>query len=101
MDTQPNSPIDAGTLRFLKLLTGTLSAVMIVGIAVIVALLVMRLNAAPPAPPLPEAITLPDGAMPIAVTYGPGWYAVALRDAILIYDTGGTLRQTIPVDLVE
>ncbi|MGR3502942.1 DUF6476 family protein [Pseudaestuariivita sp.] len=90
--------VDPGTLRFLKVLVGTLTAVMILGLIAIVALLVIRLGPAP-APTLPDAITLPDGTTPLAVTYGAGWYAVATDEALLIYGTDGTLRQTVEINL--
>ncbi len=71
--------------------------VMICGVVVIVALLVTRLSST--TPPLPDEITLPDGAKASALTIGDSWYAVVTQDQrILIYDrTTGQLRQTIAV----
>ncbi|MCR9124619.1 MAG: DUF6476 family protein [Rhodobacteraceae bacterium] len=94
-----DSPSEAepANLRFLRRLVTVLTAVMICGVVVIVGLLVMRLST--PAPALPAAIALPEGARPLAFTQAPGWYAVVTTDdRILIYDRAdGQLRQTIEV----
>lgn len=84
-------------LRFLKTLVTVLTATMILGLITIVALLVIRLNAPSPAPLLPAAIALPDGARAEAVTMGRGWVAVVTdRGQILVYDAEtGLLRQTV------
>lgn len=84
-------------LRFLRLLVTTLTAVMIVGILGILVVLVTRLRDTGPV--LPEEVTLPDGTAPVAVTAGPGWYAVVTDDnRILIFDRlTGTLRQSVNV----
>ena len=66
------------------------------GVIALVALLVIRLPDG--AAPLPERVTLPDGTVPLAFTRGPSWMAVATADAILVYDLGGTLRQTIAIE---
>ena len=89
---------EPGHLRLLRLLVTTLTAVMIVGVVVVVALLVTRLSDDTPA--LPEAITLPGDAEAQAVTMGPGWYAVVTTDQrILIFDaTTGELRQTVEIE---
>lgn len=68
---------------------------MIAGVLLIIALIVIRFYDLPP--PLPDAISLPDGARALSFTHGPDWYAVVTDDGrILIYDrvTGG-LRQTV------
>ena len=92
MDTPPPPEV-----RFLKLLVGTLAVVMIAGMLTIVALLVLRLPAPPP--PLPDAIALPDGLVPEAVTIGRDFIAVVAGDEILIFDRGGsTLRQRIRLE---
>ena len=83
-------------MRFLKVLVTALTVVMILGLVAIFTLLVTRLGSAPKAP-LPDQITLPDGTTPIAVTHGPGWYAVATNTEILIYTLDGTLRQRVKV----
>lgn len=89
---------EPGALRFLRLLVTTLTGVMIVGVVVVVYLLVTRLGDRGPV--LPDSITLPDGSTPLAVTAGPGWYAVVTDDGtILVYDaTSGALRQTVEID---
>ncbi|TDK51747.1 DUF6476 family protein [Antarcticimicrobium luteum] len=89
---------EPGNLRLLRLLVTTLTAVMIVGLVVVVGLLVTRLSNK--TPPLPETITLPGGAQALAVTMGPGWYAVVTDDQrILIFDaTSGKLRQTVGIE---
>ena len=79
------SPAD---LRFLKRLVTVLAATMILGLITVIGLLVIRLQAVgTPAPILPEAVDLPDGVTPEAITFGRGWYAVVTGgDEILIYD---------------
>lgn len=71
---------------------------MIGGVVVIVGLLVTRLSGTTPT--LPDAIVLPNGAKPQAVTIGDGWYAVVTKaNQILIYDQlTGELRQTVTID---
>lgn len=85
-------------LKFLARLVTVLTATMILGLLVIVGLLVTRFRA-PPEMPLPEAITLPEGARATAFTQGEGWYAVVTGDGrILIYDAGSdALKQTVTI----
>jgi hypothetical protein len=94
-DPQLEEPVN---LRFLRRLVTVLTAVMIVGILVVIASLVARLNGSTPA--LPDQITLPSGAEARAFTQGPDWYAiVTTSDQILIYDRlTGALRQTLQID---
>ena len=71
---------------------------MIAGVLIIIALIVIRFYDVPP--PLPDKITLPQGAQAISFTQGPDWYAVVTDDRrILIFDrvTGG-LRQTVELE---
>jgi hypothetical protein len=84
-------------LRFLKGLVIVLMIVMIVGVITIVALLVTRMS--PSALPLPDTITLPDGAKAQAVTAGDGWYGVVTTDnRILIFNRlTGTLMQELAI----
>ena len=84
-------------LRFLRLLVTVLTATMIAGIAIITFLIWSRYSDR--SAPLPEVITLPDGATATAFTQGDGWYAVVTDDQrILIFDrVTGALRQTIAV----
>ena len=76
----------------------TLTLVMIAGFVVLIAALVIRLNAAP-VPLAPEALALPDGVRAVAYTEGTDWVAVVTdADAILIYDRAtGALRQRIEI----
>ncbi len=72
-------------LRWLKWLVIALAAVMIAGFLVLIAALVIRLNQNPL--PLPDRISIPDGANPRAFTQGDDWFAVVTDDdRILIYD---------------
>lgn len=84
-------------MRFLRLLVTVLTGVMIAGILGILALIWTRYNNA--RAPLPEVITLPDGAKATAYTQGTDWYAVVTQaDEILIFDRAtGKLRQTLKI----
>jgi len=59
---------------------------MMVGLIALVAVFVTRFPGAPPLPRLPEAINLPDGIEPEAVTFGRGWLAVVAGDRIVVFD---------------
>ena len=85
-------------LRRLGQLVTVLTLVMICGVVVLIAAVVIRLNAAPP-PSLPEAIALPEGTAAQAVTFGADWYAVVTTDdQILVFDRDtGALRQEIAI----
>ncbi len=76
------APAEPANLRWLRRLVTTLTAVLILGVIAIVALLVIRLNAAAPGPTLalPAEIALPDGETATALTRGTGWIAVVTRD---------------------
>lgn len=75
-----------------------LTWVMILGFVVLIAALVIRLNADPL--PLPDRIALPEGTTARAFTQGDDWFAVVTSgDDILIYDRAtGQLRQTITIE---
>jgi hypothetical protein len=90
-------PVSPATLKFLARLVTVLTATMIIGLLVIVALLVTRFWSEPGLPALPEAIALPEGARATAFTQGAGWYAVVTEDGrILVYDRQtGALRQVV------
>lgn len=77
-------------LRLLRVLVPALMVVMIAGLLAIVWLLVTRLGAARPLPDLPEAVILPAGARPAAVTFARDWLVV-VTDAgeILLYPAAG------------
>lgn len=81
-------------LRFLKLLVTGLTATMMVGLIAMIVIFVTRLPGTPPLPALPETVSLPDGLVPEAVTFGRGWVAVVGGDRILVYDaeTGDMLN---------
>ncbi len=72
---------------------------MILGLAVIVAMLAVRFTQTPAPMALPREITLPEGARVLAFTRGDDWYAVVTDDnEILIYDAAThDLRQTVTV----
>ncbi|MGI1663063.1 DUF6476 family protein [Palleronia sp. KMU-117] len=100
MDQPPIPEAEARNLRFLRLLVTVLTAVMILGLVTVVALLVIRLQApAPETLPLPDSIALPDGARAQAFTQGRDWYAVVTAgDEILIFDRAtGALRQRVEI----
>ena len=102
-DTPEGQPVDAGTVKYLKVLVTGLTGTMIIGFIIITVLFVIRFSemSGRPAPvALPDTITLPDGTSPTAFTRGPDWYAVVTGDnRILIYDLEtGTLRQTLQVE---
>ncbi|SEO59944.1 hypothetical protein SAMN04490248_107129 [Salinihabitans flavidus] len=75
-----------------------LTATMIAGLLVIIALIVIRFSDR--GPTLPEEIALPEGTTARAVTFGDGWYAVVTGDdRILIFDaSSGKLRQSVTID---
>jgi hypothetical protein len=94
----PSDPIpEPANLRFLRRLVTVLTATMIGGLFIIIALFVIRFSDRPA--PLPEEITLPDGATATAFTQGDDWYAVVTeQNTILIFDRhSGALRQTIAI----
>ena len=97
MEEAPGEAEARRTVRYLRALVTALAAVMALGVIALVALLVTRLPDG--SAPVPDAITLPDGTVPLAFTRGPSWMAVATADAILIYDLGGTLRQRVAIEV--
>lgn len=109
MDETPQPPqaqpgqIDPGVVRYLRILVTVLTATMIIGFIVIIALFVTKFSDAfgpeIPEADLPAVITLPDGTTPLAFTQGGDWYAVVTGDdRILIYDREtGDLRQTVQI----
>ncbi|WP_282093381.1 DUF6476 family protein [Epibacterium ulvae] len=82
-------------LKFLRRLITTLTAVMICGLVVVVALLVIRLS--DDGPDLPENIALPDGIEAKAVTFGEGWIAVVTADdrILVLNNLTGQIQQEI------
>ena len=94
-------PIDARTLKFLRILVTTLTATMIIGLLVIIVLFVIKFSET--RPKLPEEIVLPAGAKAVAFTQTQHWYGVATEDGrLLIYSpTTGKLMQEITVTAAE
>jgi hypothetical protein len=92
-----DAPPEPQNLRFLRRLVSLLTIVMIVGMVVVIALLITRLQAPPSQLKLPETIELPEGVIPLAYTRGPDWYAITSADALFIYDLEGTLQQTVEI----
>jgi len=99
MDNTPEQGGEPANLRFLRVLVTILTASMIAGLVTIIALIVIRVPKVMQSVPLPEAITLPDGAKASSFTQGPDWYAVVTRDdRILIFNRDdGKLRQEITI----
>ena len=98
----PEQEIEEPTqLRFLRRLVTVLTAVMIGGVLLIIALLVIRLNDKPAL--LPEMIVLPDGVEAKAVTMGDNWYGIVTQsDEILIYyRLRGSLLQRVQIEPFE
>ena len=83
-------------LRFLRQLVTVLTVVMIVGVVLIAALLVIRLNQ--PALEIPDQITLPAGTVAVSYTQTQDWFAVVTdENKILIFDLNGQLTQEVDV----
>ncbi|SER58164.1 hypothetical protein SAMN04490244_101567 [Tranquillimonas rosea] len=100
MDDTPHNTAEARGLTFLRRLVTVLTATMIAGLVILIALFVTRFPDASGAVPLPDSIALPDGARATAFTRGPDWFAVVTEDErILILDAEtGALRQTVTVE---
>ena len=87
-------------LRFLKLLVTVLTAVMIAGVITIVALLVIRLQAAPePVLVTPERFSLPGGVVPVGLSLlGTDTIVIGDDGVIRVFDSAsGELRQEIAI----
>ena len=99
--TKAPEPVEPANLKFLRLLVTTLTAIMIVGVLVVIALLVTRLRDTGPS--LPAEITLPDGARATAFTQGQGWYAVVTDDnRLLVFNrTSGALVQELAITAAD
>ena len=103
-DDPDRGPVDAGTVKYLRLLVTILSVTMVVGFIIIVVLFVIRFSdafgpARPAGMALPDSISLPAGARATAFTRGEDWFAVVTDDdRILIFDAAsGALRKEISV----
>jgi hypothetical protein len=90
--------VEPANLRFLRRLVTTLTAVMIVGLVVLIGVVVIRLQQ--PSVSFPEKITLPSGETATAYTQGRGWYGVVTEsNQIIIFDaTSHEIRQTIAIE---
>lgn len=101
MDTAPEAPPLPPGLRALQRLVTVLTVVMILGFVVLIGALVMRLRTE--GPPLPDSLSVPEGAEPTAFTQGGDWFAVVVRDEdggerILVYDRlSARLRQAVEI----
>jgi len=83
-------------LRFLRQLVTVLTVVMIVGVVLIAALLVIRLNQ--PTLAIPDQIILPAGTIAVSYTQTQDWFAVVTdENKILIFDLNGRLTQEVDV----
>jgi hypothetical protein len=98
-DCKNPPPVNPAALRFLMRLVTALTATMILGLLVIVALFVTRFQGAPDVA-LPDRLILPGGARATAFTQGQDWLAVVTADGrILIYDRDGSgPRQVVVID---
>ena len=99
--TKAPEPVEPANLKFLRLLVTSLTAIMIVGVLVVIALLVTRLRDT--GPQLPAEITLPNGARATAFTQGQGWYAVVTDDnRLLVFNrTSGALVQEVAITAAD
>ena len=87
----PSLPPD---LRFLRGLVTVLTGVMIAGLIAVVALLVTRLPGA--AVRAPEALAMPEGAAPLAVTQMPsGWLVTTTDGRAFFFAPDGALEREI------
>ena len=86
----------APTLRYLKTLVTALAVTMIAGVIILVAVVVIRLPAAPAPLTLPEGLKLPAGETVNAITQGQGWIAIVTGSGkILVFDgKTGALRHS-------
>ena len=83
-------------LRFLRQLVTVLTVVMIVGVVLIAALLVIRLNQ--PTLAISDQIILPAGTIAVSYTQTQNWFAVVTdENKILIFDLNGQLTQEVDV----
>lgn len=82
-------------LGYLRALVTSLAVVMGLGIVAIVAILWLRLGAAP-LPELPASISLPAGAKAEAVTFARDYIVVVTdKGEVLLYDRAGKLKTSL------
>lgn len=90
-----NGPAEVPELAWLRRLVTGLALVMGLGVAVVAAILWVRLSQ-PPLPELPPGLALPDGASAAAVTFARDWTVVVTQAGeVLLYDRAGALRQRV------
>ncbi|PID37251.1 MAG: hypothetical protein CR993_01290 [Rhodobacterales bacterium] len=86
---------NAQLVRYLKTLVTTLTATMIAGFIVLITVIVMRFQQEGTVP-LPENVTLPEGAVAIAVTRGPDFLLVVTQDErIFLLNLDGEVTREI------
>lgn len=97
-DKAAEQPLPA-PIRLLQWLVIGLTASLILGVIIVVAVVVTRFPKSATAA-LPESLVLPEGARAEAVTQGRDWVGVVTEDdRILIYDrASGALRQTVVLE---
>lgn len=92
------SGLEAGNLRFLRVLVTVLTLTMIGGLIAVFTVIVIRFPSTQPMV-LPDTVELPEGVTAEAVTFGGDWLAVVAGDEILIYGREtGALRQRIQIE---
>lgn len=104
MGNAPDSEIELPpSLRLLKVLVIVLTLTMIGGVITVVALIVTRMpKAFQVTPDVPASLSLPEGVVAEAVTFGKGWIAVVTKDnRILVFSEDGKLLQDMAVILPE
>ena len=97
--TEDQPPLDTGNLRFLRILVTVLTATMIAGLIAIFTVIVIRFPGGSDALALPDAIELPDGVEPEAVTIMTDRIVVIAGQEILVFDRNGGVQHRI--DLTE
>ncbi len=98
MERTPQDYQEPAPLKFLRRLVTVLTGVMILGLITIIGLFVMRFSGGTEKIALPAELSLPEGVTPVAVTAGPGWYAVVTGDSrILIFAPDGSPRQEVQI----
>ncbi|WP_171054033.1 DUF6476 family protein [Arenibacterium halophilum] len=98
MNDPLNDAPEPANLRFLRRLVTVLTAVMIGGLLLIVALLVIRFSTQRQV--VPDTISLPGGITAEAFTMTPDWYAVVTdkgRRILIFSRADGQMIQTIDV----
>lgn len=100
MDEPSEIPPLPASLVWLKRLVMGLTVVMIVGMALLVGTLLVKMNAAPPPLCLPAEYALPEGAKASGFTVTGDWVIVVSgENTLLVYERGsGKLRQQIALD---